>query len=241
MENKPWFYRWFNEDYLKLYAYRSPEEAEQHVNFLVKALSLQGNEKILDLGCGMGRHTLALAKRGYNVLGIDISEFLIKQAEEELVRSQSLKAAFLVRNMYHLEDVGLFDVIINMFTSFGYYEDDKENARVFSVVKDHLKSEGKFFLDYLHPAQVRRNLVPYEERQVNDEKVIIERSIDGDRVIKTITFPNRSYEEKVKLYDRKQIETMLAANGLTVEKVWDDYSGTPWVEDGNRQLFFASK
>ena len=84
-------------------------------------------------------------------------------------------------------------------------------------------------MDYLHPSKVKRTLVPYEERQVNGETVKIEIKIVGDRVIKTITYPERTYHEKVKLYTRDQIEKMLSSNGLQVVQVWNDYLGNAWI------------
>nr|NGX43184.1 hypothetical protein [Chlamydiota bacterium] len=156
-QDLPWYKKWFNEDYLKLYSYRSAEEAEQQVNFVIHALKLKGDEKILDLGCGKGRHSLELAKKGYKVLGIDISEYLIDEAKKCLKMVPSKHLRFQIGDMYHLEHLGTFDVVLNMFTSFGYFDDDKDNAKVFQIVRDHLQSGGKFFLDYLHPAQVRKD------------------------------------------------------------------------------------
>ena len=235
----PWYSIWFNEDYLKLYSYRDVQEAEQQVNFLVKALELKGKETILDLGCGIGRHAIALAKKGYHVLGVDISPFLINEAKKAALQDPSLSVAFQTGDMLQLEGISLFDVVINMFTSFGYFENDEENAKVLESVRDHLRSGGKFFLDYLHPAQVKRTLVPHTEKEINGERVTIRKVIEGDRVIKTIAFPGRTYEERVMLYTRDQIETMLSSNRFHVVNVWNDYSGNRWSPDGERQLFYC--
>jgi SAM-dependent methyltransferase len=238
-EEIPWFRKWFNEDYLKLYSYRNIREAELQVNFLIGALKLKGVERILDLGCGTGRHAITFAKKGYNVLGIDISPYLIGEAIKTLQRNPSLPARFQTGDMLLLKDIGLFDVVINMFTSFGYFENNEENEKVLHVVREHLPSGGKFFLDYLHPAQVKKTLVPYLERDINGEKVVIRKVIEGDRVIKTISFPGRAYKEEVILYTRDQIENMLSSNRFHIENVWNDYFGNSWEQEGERQLFYC--
>lgn len=236
-----WFHHWFNRDYLKLYSHRDPKEALGHVDFLTRSIDLRGDEKILDLGCGMGRHSIELAKKGFEVVGVDLSSYLIKKGQKELENFPNVKAKLIVGDMFHIVDMEPFDVVINMFTSFGYFPDDGENARVFEVVKNQLKPGGKFFLDYLHPFQVIRDLKDFEDKVLDGEKIEISRRIEGDRVIKTIVFsdPERKYQEKVKLYTRDQIEGMLSAYSLKVLDVWNDYEGNPWREDGDRQLFYC--
>lgn len=238
-----WFHRWFNLDYLKLYSYRDPKEAELQVDFLVKNMELEGKERILDLGCGRGRHTIEFAKRGFDATGVDLSSFLINEGKKKLEQFSGLKAKLVEGDMFALEDLGSFDVVINMFTSFGYFPEDKDNARIFEVVVNQLLSGGKFFLDYLHPSQVLRDFSEFEVKVVDGEKIEISKRIEGDRVIKTILFSEsgREYQEKVKLYTRNKIEQMLLANDLKICEVWNDYEGNAWRENGDRQLFYCKK
>jgi len=238
-EQKNWHQNWFNEDYLKLYPHRNIEEAEHQIDFLIRAMGLSGSEKILDLGCGSGRHAIALANRGYSVVGIDASQYLIDIANEKLKEVPNLPARFLTSDILKIGDQGVYDVVISMFTSFGYYDDDDENARIFGVVRNHLQRDGRFFFDYLHPYDVKKDLVEHEQVKLNGESVGIHRVIVDDQVIKTITFPDREYQEKVKLYTRDQIENMLSKYRLTVVDCWNDYEGNPWDEEGDRQIFFC--
>lgn len=236
-EKKYWFQEWFNEDYLKLYAYRNQEEADKQVDFIMRALSLTGRERVLDIGCGAGRHSIAFGQRGFSVVGVDASEYLIGKANEKVETQPNLPVRFVIGDMYQLMNLGTFDLIINMFTTFGYFSDDQENARIFGVVRHHLLEGGHFFFDYLHPHQVREHLKPKADVMVDGEQVHIEKQIKEDRVIKTIQFPGRVYQEKVKLYDREQIEDMLREYRLKVVDCWNDYEGNPWREDGDQQLF----
>jgi SAM-dependent methyltransferase len=235
-----WFNKWFNEDYLKLYAHRSDEEAAEQVKFITDTLGLQRTERVLDLACGTGRHSLAFALSGYSVLGVDLSPTLIEEARRRLHDHEGISASFYVADMFNLPQIGSFDLIVNLFTSFGYFADNEKNEEMFQVVKDHLKPEGQFFLDYLHPFNVKQTLVKEEVLEVEGERVVVTRSLEKDCVVKIIQFPGRTYKESVKLYEREQIEQMMHRHGLIINNVWNDYQGNPWKINGDRQLFLCS-
>lgn len=226
-----WYEEWFNEDYLNLYADRDEAEAEMHVAFLIDKLQLKADEAILDLGCGAGRHAKCFVDRGYSVVGVDASPTLIAKARDEVPGGRFIQADVL-----DLELSEKFDLILSLFTSFGYAEDDAVNARLFARVKEHLKPQGCFFLDFLNPMYVKKNLVFAEERAVFGEKVKITREIVEDMVVKTIAFPGRTYREQVKLYTRDQIEKMLSEYGLTVKQAWGNYDGADWEREAHRTL-----
>ena len=236
-----WFKKWFNEDYLKLYSHRSMEEAEKQVEFIRRVVGCKGTEQVLDLACGTGRHSIAFGLAGYHVTGIDLSEVLIEKAQKRLKEHQGLHVAFHIADLFSLPDIGTFDLVVNLFTSFGYFDDDQKNQQVFFVVNERLNSDGIFFLDYLHPYSVKKNLVSNEFICIEGEEIEVERFIEGDCVHKRIQFPGRAYEERVKLYEREQIENMLDNAGLYIEGAWNDYKGSSWKEKGDRQLFSCKK
>lgn len=240
MEEEEWFTHWFNQDYLHLYAERDDEEAERQVAFLIDQLHLTGKEKILDIGCGAGRHAFAFAKRGFSVVGIDISKELIHEAQNKLEKHPTLFLTFVEGDMRNLEGMGKFDLVINMFTSFGYFHTQEENGAIFAEIRKCLRLGGQFFLDYLHPFHIKQSLIRHEEINVLGEKVVIDKDIIGERVIKKICFPGRIYKENVALYSKEEVEQMLHEHRLQVRKVWDDYQGNPWKERGDRQLFLCT-
>jgi cyclopropane fatty-acyl-phospholipid synthase-like methyltransferase len=236
-KKKDWHTHWFNEDYLKLYVHRNQKEADHQVNFLFQALNLKPGMRLLDFGSGAGRHSYAFARQGLSVTGIDTSKILINEAMKWFHLGKiNLDLTFLQADIRHFTSAEKFDVIVSLFTSFGYFDDDS-NQEILRKVHDELKVNGQFILDYLHPHEVMRNLVSYEEKIVDGESVIVKKNIEGDCVVKTIIFPENTYYECIKLYSRKVLEEMLAKNGLEVIEVWNDYEGKDWRQQGDRQIF----
>lgn len=237
-----WYQQWFNEDYLHLYHYRNESEAEAQVDFLFKKLSILKSDRVLDLACGAGRHSIALAKRGVSVLGIDSSSFLINEAKKLQENHPSLRLKFQQGDMRDLSSFfHQFDDVISMFTSFGYFESDKENEKVIRNVYGCLKSQGKFFLDYINPdaLSLKKNFGNEEKLMVRGEEVTIKhRKVDAF-IIKDIHFPGRQYQEKVHLYDHFTLKSMLQRQGFRVENCWSNYDGKTWSPDGERQLFYC--
>jgi len=123
------------------------EDTKNQVDFIVKTLELKGSEKILDLACGFGRHSLYMAKIGYAVIGVDITKDYIIDAKKEAHKS-GLKIDFIhddIRNLRFFEE---FDVVLNLADgAIGYLENDEENLKVFDIISKALKSGGKHFMD----------------------------------------------------------------------------------------------
>ncbi len=222
-----WFERWFGDAYLALYPHRDEQEAERVVA-LLERLGVIGRGRVLDLACGAGRYLEALSRRGATVAGLDLSLPLLRTA-------RGRGAARLVRGDVRALPIGsgALDAVLNLFTSFGYFEDDAQHQRVLAEVARVLKPGGRFVLDFLNAPQVRATLVPRDERRVGggESVVVQERRIsdDGRFVVKTIHLSGEghSFMERVRLLERADLERMCAAAGLTVERVLGDYEGGP--------------
>ncbi len=227
-----WYKNWFNQDYLNLYSKRGELEGEKEVESIIQLLSLKGSEKVIDLGCGAGRHCHAFARLGFDITGLDQSKELIEIAKEG-------PGKFIHDDILSFSMPDTFDLALSLFTSFGYFRKDDDNLKLLSKAQESLKVGGTYFLEYLHPFSVRKNLVHAETLIVDQEIVTITRQIEDDIVVKRILFPGRSYEERVKLYSRHQIEKMLSQVGLEIQNVWNDYQGNPFKEEGDRQIFHA--
>lgn len=125
------------------------ENTEKEVSFLIKEMGLRGNERILDLACGYGRHSLEFARRGYSVVGVDITKVYIDDAQAQ-AKKENLPAEFILSDIRDVSFENEFDVVINMADgAIGYLEDDAENLKIFDVVSRALKSGGHHFMDIM--------------------------------------------------------------------------------------------
>lgn len=119
------------------------ENTVSQVDFIEKVLELAGGERILDLACGFGRHSLELARRGYEVVGIDITSDFIEDAKS-IARKENLDVSFLCCDIRDIEHENCFDVVLNMADgAIGYFESDEENLKAFRVISNALKPSGK--------------------------------------------------------------------------------------------------
>lgn len=241
-----WFEEWFDSPlYEKLYANRDEKEAQQLVEFLVDELELNKCSKILDLGCGRGRHSINLNRKGFKVKGIDLSPQAIKTAREK-VKDMGLKnISFEVRDMRSPLDE-TFDAIVNLFTTFGYFESDTENACVFDSVVKMLKPGGIFVLDYLNAQKVKESYKPSDSGEFHDIKYDIQRYIKGDSIIKDIEFygdrvnGERRYSERVKLYQLGWFRDAMEKRGLVIDHIYGDYQGNAFDADSSNRLLLIS-
>lgn len=243
-----WFEEWFDSPlYEKLYAYRNKNEANKLADLIEREIPSSAFPKLLDLGCGRGRHSITLAERGYNVLGVDLSKDVIDKATEIAEERGEKHLQFEVGDMRRPLDKR-FDAVVNLFTTFGYFLRDNENARVVQSVETMLNESGVFILDYLNAYKVRESLVPEEEEKFQDFVVHIQREIRGNMVFKHILFTGEDveepieYHERVKLYELDWFEDVFEENGLDLTQIYGSYEGEPFdKEESPRLLMIARK
>jgi SAM-dependent methyltransferase len=241
-----WFSQWFGEDYLLVYDHRNEEEAERDVDAVERVLELQGGERILDLCCGGGRHALSFARRGYTITGLDYSATLLNVAK--CARGADDRYPLYVRGDARNTPFrdGTFDIVVNLFTSFGYFG-DAENAEMIVDIRRLLGSGGRFYMDYLNPPRILAGLVPESRREKNDT-LIVERRChvpETCRVEKTIMISRpdgeeREYRESVRLYERDEMERMIADAGLNLLGVLGSADGAPYDTDADRMILFGT-
>ncbi len=239
-EEADWFEQWFGEDYLRIYQHRDETEAEHAIELIAANLASREINAVLDVGCGAGRHTKVMVERWWTV-GLDLSMALLRVA-----RKESPDAPYVRADMRELPFADeSFDLVVNLFTSFGYFEDDGEHARVLSRLCAATRHGGTFVIDFLNAGQVRRELVPYDERVENGITIEQTRTISPDDrfVEKRIKLRGRDkeYIERVRLLSERDLERMLAAAGFEVSKLFGDYNGSGWSEDSPRTILFASR
>jgi cyclopropane fatty-acyl-phospholipid synthase-like methyltransferase len=143
-----WYEDFFDEWYLKYWVQPiTPERTTREVDAIIRFLKLEPDSRVLDLCCGQGRHSLELARRGYNVVGLDLSDTLLSHSQS-IAKKEGLQVEFVNGDMRHLSQTNEFDGIFNFYTAFGYFENDEDNQSVLNAVGVALKKDGRFLLDY---------------------------------------------------------------------------------------------
>ncbi|NGZ77003.1 class I SAM-dependent methyltransferase [Saccharibacillus alkalitolerans] len=242
-----WYEKSFGEDYLRVYNYRDEQGAAHEVHEMISWLKLEGGAKVLDLCCGMGRHSLSLAEKGYEVTGMDLSDVLLDEAKKE---EGAERVRWVQGDMRELPFAdGEFDAVVNLFTSFGYFEEDAEHVRVLNEIRRVLRPGGRFIIDFMNPPHVKRHLKPYTEREEEGLKIEERRSIEEGFVKKHITIipenedggERREYDERVKLYTLERFTDMLAEAGLELDEVRGSYDEKRYESDSPRMIFVGKR
>ena len=235
-----WYREWFGEDYLELYAHRDRAEAERQADFVEAQLGDRVPHAVLDLACGAGRHTDVLRERGYRVLGIDLSLTLLAQRPDLPRVAGDMRALPFV--------AASFDWVLNFFTSFGYFESERENFRVLEEVVRILIPGGRFLIDLMNPEPVIENLRPRDAYSVDGRDVEIERWYDErtKRVNKRIRIVHpdgteRTFLESVRAYRREEVEIGLRWAGIQVTGIYGNFHGDPYSRDSERLILVGRK
>ena len=242
LNDKAWYSRWFNKEYLKVYGHRSDEAAEKEAEFIEKSLGLKPGQRVLDIACGNGRHLLYFNSQGYEVFGADLSLDLLEIANSperlsgKVVRHDMRWPAFKQRS---------FDAVFSIFTSFGYFESDAEHLSLLYEINKLLRDDGKFFFDFLNAEQAIKNLIPESEKDTSLGKVIEKRTYnkESNRIIKTINLVDEGkvFTESVKAYRFNQIEKMFLDAGLELIDVYGDFSGSKYTQESERLIICAKR
>jgi SAM-dependent methyltransferase len=244
--DQAWYQRWFGREYLELYAHRDDDEASRDVDAIEQLLDLGHNQPILDLACGNGRHSIEIAKRGYQVTGIDLSKDLLRQARQKAAESE-VDIPFLQFDMRDHPFFNEFGALINMFTSFGYFDNDAENARVMEAIARALRPDGRFYIDYINKLSVLENLVPQDEREVNGKNVVQKRIYKSDieRLEKEIIISDsegeRRFVESVRLYSAVEMEGLAEKAGLKIEHLLGSVAGEEFTDNSPRLILVGRK
>jgi SAM-dependent methyltransferase len=235
-----WFESWFGEDYVALYPHRNEAEAERAVALIAHTLGDRPVSLALDLACGSGRHARYLGRRWWTS-GVDLSEVLLRLARKNGIPAHLVRAD--IRALPYRNDS--FDLVVNLFTSFGYFETDAEHETVVRDLSRVIRSGGTFVLDYLNARVVRDRLVPRDETMVNGRAVEQRREIspDGRFVVKHIDIKadDHHFIERVRLFSKDELVSMLEQAEFRIEQSYGDYNGAALTDDSPRVILFARR
>lgn len=242
---KQWYEDWFaDERYLALYLHRNNVEASLVLDLIEKTTRIPKDAAILDLACGAGRHSICLAKRGFtNITAIDLSPTLIREAGKN-AELEHVKIRFEQQDMRSFE--GSYDLIMNLFTSFGYFASDEENEAVIDRVGTSLRPGGYFIIDFLNEAIVRRDMISHDEKTIpSGERIEQFRKIINNRIEKKIIIHSgigsAEYLESVRLFSLPDFERMFAKAEIVVKETFGNYPGSPFEEGSSPRLILVGK
>jgi len=236
-----WFASWFDSPYYHiLYKERNYREAQLFMDNLTHYLNLPEKAKVLDLACGKGRHAIYLSQLGFNVIGADLSENSIAEAN----KNQNKNLHFQVHDMREkFEDK--FDAIFNLFTSFGYFENDEDNLTTLKAMKESLTDHGFAVIDFMNVTQVIANLVPEEIKTVDGIDFNIKRYLNDGHIYKEIDFKDQGkhyhFTEKVRALTLSDFEEMMEEAGIYLLDIFGDYKLKKFHKTESERLIMIFK
>ncbi len=240
-EIKKWYSSWFDTKYYHiLYKNRNDEEAQLFMKHLTNYLNLPENGTILDLACGKGRHSVFLNEIDYTVTGVDLSENSITHAKQ--FENENLK--FEVHDM-RAPFAQQFDAIFNLFTSFGYFEDEQDNLDTLKSIQNSLNETGFGVIDFMNVNYVIDNLVPQETKTVDAITFHIKRFVKDGFINKEINFTDAgeqfSYTERVRVLTLQDFERYFETIGITLLDVFGDFKLGKFYKNTSNRLIMIFK
>ena len=240
-----WYANWFNSHYYHiLYNNRDEKEAEFFIDNLIKRLNLVTPSKLIDIACGKGRHATYFNTKGFDVTGVDLSQNSIEHAIRQSIKKKNL--SFKVHDMRELYKANHFDVATNLFTSFGYFEDETDEQKAINSISQSLKANGLLIIDFMNVNKVVDNLVVKEQKIIQSITFNIKRKVEDHYIIKDIEIldSNKKYEfqEKVKALNLDHFTTFVNEAGLKIIDIFGNYSLDRFdTKKSNRLILICKK
>ncbi|MCS7004408.1 MAG: class I SAM-dependent methyltransferase [Cytophagales bacterium] len=237
-----WYHNWFDSPYYHLlYEHRNDGEAEFFLRNLIYKLRWLPTYKILDVGCGKGRHARFLNAQGFDVTGIDLSPESI--AYNKTFENERLH--FEVWDMRKPYAKNRFDVVLNLFTSFGYFETEEEHIQTLQAFSQALRSEGSVIIDFMNVHKVIRTLVTEEYLRRGNVLFHIRRYIQNGFIVKEIVLEDQDtvhhFQEKVRAYALEDFQNLLNLVHIEIQQVFGNYRLEPYNACSSERLILVGK
>lgn len=240
-----WFKDWFNSPYYhQLYFQRDHTEAAQFINRLLDFLQPAPHSRMLDAGCGRGRHAMQLAEKGYDVTGTDLAADSIGSA----LRHEKENLHFFRHDMRMPFRVNYFDYVFNFFTSFGYFHSEREHDNAIRSFAHSLRPNGILVMDFLNVRHAESQLVHQQEITLNNVNYFITRWYDESHFYKKIEVHDQQldepliFAEKVAKFTLGDFNDMFADHRLQIQEIFGDYQFNRYdVHNSPRMIMIAKK
>jgi SAM-dependent methyltransferase len=240
-----WWRTWFGPVYLALYDPVLQDRTPGEVDAIERLLELRPPLRLLDLACGQGRHSIELAKRGYQVTGLDQSRYLLDIAAQRAAAA-GVTVRWVEGDMRQpLPVPGGYDVAVNLFTSFGYFADDADDLMVLRAVAGALRPGGRFLLEVLNGERIMRTFEEREWIPFGETTVLEQRRLDRNRRRMEVdrTIVRDGHEEQsfhtLRLYSGRELTVMAKRAGFDMIQLYGGWDGELLTEDSLRVVAVA--
>ncbi|MGZ4118041.1 MAG: class I SAM-dependent methyltransferase, partial [Bacteroidia bacterium] len=224
-----------------LYKNRDYSEAELFIDNLLSFLKPEQGARFLDIGCGKGRHSIYLNKKGFDVTGIDLAENSISCAKQ----SENEHLHFYVHDMRKIFRTNYFDYAVNLFTSFGYFENNRDNNTTISTIQKSLKPKGIFILDFMNAKKVISYLNYQEIKTIEGIEFKITKKVENNFIIKQIQFTDKgkeyNFKEFVKALTLADFEGYFSANKFKILHLLGNYQLDVFDENTSDRLIIIAE
>jgi SAM-dependent methyltransferase len=221
-------------------------DTEQEVDQIIKLSGIKKGAKILDLCCGIGRHSLEFTRRGYNVIGVDLTEEYLAKARRK-AKAEGLKVQFVRDDMRRFCLLDGFDAAINMFTAFGYFENPLEDRRVLTNVYCSLRKGGTLLIDFMGKEVIARIFRQREWYEDNGRTILREHKIRQDwswvdnRWIILENGKRREFSFGHRIYSAAEIASLLKDCGFKSANIYGDLAGADYDHNAKRLIAVVQK
>ena len=219
-----WFATWFDSPYYHLlYKNRDEKEAQVFIDNLIEKLQLKKGSKLIDIACGKGRHATYFNKKGMNVVGVDLSPNSIASAKQ----NENNNLQFSVHDMREVYKENHFDIVTNLFTSFGYFENKDDEQKAINAMAENLKSDGVLIIDFMNIKKIIANLISSEKKTIDSITFNIKRSVQNNHIIKDIEIiddnETQHFQEKIKAITLADFSAFVSNVGLNIIDIFGNY------------------
>ena len=237
-----WFTNWFDSPYYHtLYKNRDEKEAQVFIDNLIDYLQIHKGSKLIDIACGKGRHAKYFNKKGMEVVGVDLSQNSINTAKKD----ENKNLQFSVHDMRENYQENSFDVVTNLFTSYGYFENNKDEQKAINAMANNLKKEGILIIDFMNAKKVIANLVLKEQKTINNIQFDITRQVKDGFILKDIRIiegkEQQQFQEKVKAITLADYSEFITNAGLKIIDIFGNYKLDNFDEKISDRLILICK
>jgi SAM-dependent methyltransferase len=241
-QEEEWFSTWFNSPYYHiLYKNQDVQEDYAFIDKLIAHLQTKLTYQLLEMGCGNGQHAAYLNQKGFKVTGLDFSEKNVARARQ--LENEQLH--FYQHDMRDIFRTAYYDLILNLFTKFGYFDTETENVVALRSTVAAIKPGGKLVIDFMNTNHTIEHLTAPEEKTVDGVLFQISRKVEKGFIVKTISVTDQdqqhTFYEKVRALTYDQFMEYFRMTSLRLVNVFGSYNLEPYQPETSERMIFILK